>query len=106
MYRPSINNDRAADLAAKVAIFTAGGGKVIQGPEFKPVPRPPRKETFSTAIIRRVRQLAREGKSTQYAAMIINDEKLCKKPMTRDRVKLIAQKNGIKFNGLPVGRKR
>ena len=106
MYRPSINNDRAADLAAKVADFASNGGKVTVGPSFNPVPRPPRTETYSTIVIRRLRQLAREGKSAQYAAMIVNDEKLSDETLTRPMVLLIAQKNGIKFNGLPVGRKR
>lgn len=106
MYRPTINNDRAADLAAKVAAFTSNGGKVTVGPTFTPKPRPPRTETYSTAVIRRLRKLAREGKSPQYAAMIVNDEKLRGETLTRAMVLLIAQKNGIKFNGLPVGRKR
>lgn len=106
MYRPAVNDDRAADLAAKVAAFTASGGKVTQAPAFKPVPRRPRTETFSTALVRRLRALAREGKTMRYAVMCINDEGLADKQLTRDMVKLIAQKNGIKFNGLPVGRKR
>jgi len=44
MSRPAINNEKAADLAAKVAAFTAAGGKVTQGPELQQVPRRPRSE--------------------------------------------------------------
>ena len=106
MHRQTIDSSRSDDLAAKVAAFTASGGKVIQGPAFRPVPKPPRKETFSTALVRRLRELAREGKTMRYAVMCINDEGLTDKPLTRDMVKGIAAKNGIKFNGLPVGRKR
>ena len=39
MHRQAINSSRSDDLAAKVAAFTAAGGKVTQGPAFKPVPR-------------------------------------------------------------------
>lgn len=42
--RQSIDNSKSADLAAQVAAFTAAGGKVTQGPAFKPVPRRPRSE--------------------------------------------------------------
>ena len=42
--RQSIDNSKSADLAAKIAAFTAAGGKVTQGPELKQVPRRPRSE--------------------------------------------------------------
>ena len=42
--RQSINYSKSSDLAAKVAAFTAAGGKVTQGPELKQVPRRPRSE--------------------------------------------------------------
>ena len=69
MHRQAIDSSRSDDLAAKVAAFTASGGKVTQAPAFKPVPRRPRTETFSTALVRCLRALAREGKTMRYAVM-------------------------------------
>ena len=100
MPRPAINNEKAADLAAKVAAFTAAGGKVTQGPELQPVPRRQRSEPQVSPLIKRLRALANQGCSTRYATMIVNDEGLADRVLTPGMVAHMARMNGFRFRSI------
>lgn len=98
--RQSIDNEKADDLAAKVAAFTAAGGKVTQGPAFKPVPRRPRSAPQVSPLIKRLRALANQGCSTRYATMIVNDEGLADRVLTPGMVAHMARMNGFRFRSI------
>ena len=100
MSRPAINNEKADDLAAKVAAFTAAGGKVTQGPELKQVPRRPRTDPQASPLIKRLRALANQGCSTRYATMIVNDEGLADRVLTPGMVAHMARMNGFRFRSI------
>mgnify|MGYP000336033838 FL=1 len=98
--RQSIDNSKSADLAAKVAAFTAAGGKVTQGPELQQVPRRQRSDPLVSPLIKRLRALANQGCSTRYATMIVNDEGLADRVLTPGMVAHMARMNGFRFRSI------